>query len=290
MLEVVQRELGAADARIEIGGAEPNDPRVLCCSLPGGLRLVALFDQPPRASDAVRERLEALAASFSELAPSGDELGQRSRDLAWTRLDGELEVLASRAGAIQALVIDVGSPVVWGSSAPERREDGVPAAIEAARAWEQAEAAGLDLAELLELEESALSGRLEEAGSGSRAARLARAVSRIRGTTRRSRPAWRRYLLASRAVAAVRRDTTGLTSTAHLNELVRHDEWACLARGFGSIYCLLLVFEGQLSELVAEGAVLRALPVIERLVLALPPLSPPPGARKGRVVRLEKPR
>lgn len=286
LLEVIRRELGAVDARAEIGGAEPADPRLLFCSLPGGLRLVAVFDQPPDGADALRDRLESLAASFAELAPTPAELGGRRRELAWTELDGELEVLASRAGACQALVIDVGSPVVWGSSAPERREDGVPAAIEAARAWEQAVARGFDLAELLELDQDALVERL--AGTG--AERLAGVVARLRGGVRRSRPSWQRHLLASRAIQAVRAASAGQTSTAHLKELVRRDGFAYFARGFGSIYWLVLVFEGQLSELGAEGAVLHALPIIERLVLALPPLSPPPGARKGRLIRLDKPR
>jgi hypothetical protein len=45
----------------------------------------------------------------------------------------------------------------------------------------------------------------------------------------------------------------------------------------------VLVFGGALSEPVAVGALLHATPRIERLIVALPPLDPPPG---GKVIRL----
>ena len=61
-----------------------------------------------------------------------------------------------------------------------------------------------------------------------------------------------------------------------------------MARAFASIYVLMLVFKGTYSELHAEAALLHALPVIERLVLALPPVEPPP--KGGRVVKLPVPR
>ena len=53
-----------------------------------------------------------------------------------------------------------------------------------------------------------------------------------------------------------------------------------LARSFSAIYRIVLVFDGDFSELHAEAALLRALPAIERLVGDLPPVDPTPkGAR-----------
>ena len=59
----------------------------------------------------------------------------------------------------------------------------------------------------------------------------------------------------------------------------------CLARMFGGLYVLVLSFKGDLSEPVAVGALLHAADAIERLVLALPPVDPPPG---GKVIRLPR--
>src|SRR5262249_34982212 len=52
-----------------------------------------------------------------------------------------------------------------------------------------------------------------------------------------------------------------------------------LARPFASIYVLVLSFNAPVSEPIALGAVLHAAGVIERLVLALPPIDPSPGAK-----------
>jgi hypothetical protein len=52
-----------------------------------------------------------------------------------------------------------------------------------------------------------------------------------------------------------------------------------LARPFASIYVLALFFENPVSEPIAVGAILHAAHSIERLVLALPPIDPDPGAK-----------
>lgn len=59
----------------------------------------------------------------------------------------------------------------------------------------------------------------------------------------------------------------------------------CLARTFAGIYVLSLAFRGALSEPVAVGALLHAAEAVERLVLARPPIEPPPG---GKVIRLPR--
>jgi hypothetical protein len=59
----------------------------------------------------------------------------------------------------------------------------------------------------------------------------------------------------------------------------------CLCRMFAGVYVLTLAFRDPLSEPVAVGALLHAAEHVERLVLALPPIEPPPG---GRVIRLPR--
>ena len=58
------------------------------------------------------------------------------------------------------------------------------------------------------------------------------------------------------------------------------DDLGWLARDFAGIYHVILVYDGPFSELAAAGVMRRALPTIEKLVLALPPIDPSPkGAR-----------
>src|SRR5690606_33167866 len=73
------------------------------------------------------------------------------------------------------------------------------------------------------------------------------------------------------------------SSRGHVIRLSVRSEHECLAKMFGGIYVVSLYFDGVLSEPVAVGALLHAAGRIEKLVLALPPVEPPPG---GKVVRL----
>ncbi len=67
----------------------------------------------------------------------------------------------------------------------------------------------------------------------------------------------------------------------HLAHTVREADLGVLVRSFASIYLLVLAFDGTFDELRAERAVEDALPRIERLVLALPPLDPKPAPIAG---------
>jgi len=289
LLDVVRRELGADDARAEVGGKDPSDPRLVYCNLPGGWRLVAVFSEEPAERERLFERLHAIIDSFSVVAPSTDDWLNVSQELCARRLDDELAVLADRAGASCAFVIDAHSPVIWGSSAPRRADEDVDGALETARALGQAESAGMDLASLLEQDGEAARAALDQAGLEPRAATfLVRELERIRHDSRRSGSAWRQHLLACKAMAAVREAKhVAARSGSSSAEIVRESEWAYLKKRLADIYWVVLVFETRLSELHAEAAVVRAWPAIERLVLALPPVEPPP--RPGKVVRLPKP-
>lgn len=72
-------------------------------------------------------------------------------------------------------------------------------------------------------------------------------------------------------------------SRGHVIRLTVCDDKECLAKLFGGAYVVSLFFDGLLSEPVAVGALLHAAGRIERLVVALPPIEPPPG---GKVLRL----
>jgi hypothetical protein len=71
----------------------------------------------------------------------------------------------------------------------------------------------------------------------------------------------------------------------HLRHVERDKDFF-LALSFSGIYILVLVFDASFDELRAERAATDALPRIERLVFALPPLDPDPPQPMGGVVAL----
>ena len=194
--------------------------------------------------------------------------------------------MALRAGAIRAVVIDDRSPVVWGTSEPRRGSEDVELALQMAHALGEAEAAGLELCDLLDAEGEELQGLLQARALPTGAASsLLRAVNMIReGSRRHGVQAWQQHLLTARAIAHVRAAGSRPTGSARL--AVQEERFAVLARGFAATYWLLLVFDGPVSELHAEAAMIHAMPTVERLVLALPPVDPPPQA--GRVVAFRR--
>lgn len=285
LLDLARRELGADDVRAELGGRDPDDARLVWCRLDGGYRVVAVFHEAPPDREARARRLEVMLRSFAGALQSGEpERPGISTELASRRLDDTLDALADRAGAVSAVVIDAQSPVVWGISGMRRGDEDVETAIRTAEAAERAVRAGVDLAALLEREPAEVRALLEQRGVESETARfLAREAERIRQFSRRTSAAWRHHLLTARAIRAVRRESE--EPAAHLREAVREESFGYLARAFANIYRLLLVFEGPFSELHAEAALVHALAHIERLVLALPPVEPPPGGGRVRQLR-----
>ncbi|WP_437284530.1 hypothetical protein [Sorangium sp. So ce406] len=284
-LDLVQRELSADDALIELGGKPPADPRAVWCALPNGSRLVARFAEPPREPAEVSRRLEELSAAFAGLSSGGG--GQRPAHGGSThRLDDELEVLAQRAGALGAVVVDDTSPVIWGTSEPRRDEADVDYALLLAQWADDVEHAGVNLIDLLELDDLALEQTLATTslGPGERET-IAGHLQKIRERGSRSPNAWRRQVAIARAIDRVRGPAASEGST-HGRFVGQDEQVGVYARSFASIYRLVLAYPGPFSELQAEGAVQHALPHIERLVLALPPIDPRPGAK---IVRLHRP-
>ena len=216
-LEIVVRELEAADARVEIGGKDPTDPRFVSRLAPNGSRVVAVFDTAPEQPALVENRLDALVQSFFSTAENAVHNVPPSRtppDIAGRRLDDELTRLSERAAAQGAVVFDLASPVLWGASHTTSTE----------------------IDRLLET-----------------------AILRVR-------------------------DAHAELRHSHTLRLPLGDSAECIARPFAGLYVVALVFAGPVSEPVAVGALVHAMPLIERFVLALPPVDPGPGG--GKVMRM----
>jgi hypothetical protein len=283
-LELVQRELQADDVRFEVAVQPPSEP--LVHTLESGFRIVVVGARAPADADERKRRLEVLADAFTETleaaAAQAPTPHMPATSLANHALDETLASLARVAHAFAAIVVDERSPVIWGSSlAPRGAEDADVAAWVSAAAH-SATRGGLDLAELM----GADAKRRDELIGGLGAedqARVHRAIVRLDSLAHLDSPASRRgFVLAMRAIAAARRGPAdarvGISET---------DPLGWLARGFAGIYRLVLVFDGPFSELHAEAATIRALPVIERIVTGLPPFDGPKG---GQVVRLFPPK
>ena len=64
-LELVTRELGADDARAELGGRDPDSPGIVFKTLSTGWRVVAIFDTPPADRSGAQAKLDRLAEMFT---------------------------------------------------------------------------------------------------------------------------------------------------------------------------------------------------------------------------------
>lgn len=285
VLELVRRELECADARLEIGGRPPEGPRAIYADMPSGWRLVAVFDEPPSAPHEVAVRLRHMAASFFDVGVNSPSARpDAEHHLARRRLEDELCALAGRTGASSALVIDVKSPVIWGTSEPRGDDYDIHEALALAKLARAARAHHVDLAMVAGLPREEVGHALTELELGGEEQRRAeRLIERIVGRPLRVR---RAQLLEARVLAEIRREAESTEGPPSFRRLVRQDGLGYFARSFASIYVLVLCFEDDFSELHVEGATLHALPVIERHVLALPPVDPPP--RGGRVLQLPR--
>ena len=220
-LALLQRELGADDAYLQIGGRAVDGGGRFFHAVAEATHLVVAFAEPPPDAAAVRERLATLSATFRttvDSALAGVARPRKAMDYARQRLDEELSGLSARAGAVRAFVFDVDSPVIWGASVLEGQDN-------------------------------------------------------VAGTA-----------LLERAVRALRPRADELRQAqGHTLRLTLEEGVEALVRPFAGLYVLTLLFRDPLSEPIALGAVLHAIGLIERLVLALPPIDPEPGAKVIRM-------
>jgi hypothetical protein len=282
-LALAKRELQADDVRLlALGEATPEADNVLVSRLADGRHVVASFGTAPKDRDALERRLAMLASTFADALAVPPSEKTRARPPVATSLHEELKALAARARAIDVVVIETDSPVIWGCAS-------VPARPRARSELLLREVSDRELA--AEVEES---GPLQD---------LAVDVVEDTAVRRDSQPvpAESSHVVTDEdeeelpeeseatrlAIATVRRlpALDGLHKGRHLRHVER-DQCHLLALSFSGIYILCLVFDGDFDELRAERAAADALPRIERLVFALPPLDPDPPQPMGGVVAL----
>jgi hypothetical protein len=267
-IDLARRELRADDARVEIGGREPDpaDLTHVAASLGDEQRIVATWDAPiddERRAHA-KAKLEALVRSFSPQVSKDDLPSLRAVAASASELDEALGLLARRARAEESFVIDHASPELWGSSEVPRDHLTVDDAIALSRTAAGLAALGESLADLALLDDAAVRARLE-----------ARGIDRLAVHTHLRSVAWARAL-GPRASESLR--LRAARAIAHARAMEHgapppEDLWL-IVRPFANIYRLVLLFDGPPSALHVEAALLKMLPHIERLVLSLPPRDP----------------
>lgn len=260
---LVKRELAAADVRVLGPGEEaPQASNVVSAALPDGRVVVATFAEPPDQPTVVERRFAILATTFDDALPPPS----RDRPQIRVSLHDELRALTRRAHASDAVVIDVDSPVVWGAGSSERYHE-VDRALIRERDASRPELGGVPVAfaDASGTSLSAAAGAGDSDGDDHEtlAARTIRAIVEVRAlpdidSVKRGRP---------------------------FRHAVSGGELGYLVLSFAGIYLAVLVFDGDFDELRAERALHEALPRIEALVEALPPLEPEPQPM-GAVVSL----
>lgn len=273
-VSLAKRELSADDVRLlALGEAIPEAPNVLVSRLSDGRHVVASFAEAPKDHEALERRLSMLASTFEGALAAPPSEKQRARPRPATSLHEELKALAARARALDVVVIDTDSPVVWGCAS-------VPARPRARNELILREVSDRELASRVDDE----SGPLQDIDVPEISQPIPTESSHF---VSQDDEALDESEDTRRAIAAIRRlpALDGLHKGRHLRH-VQRDGVFLLALSFSGIYILCLVFEGDFDELRAERAAAESLPRIERLVLALPPLDPDPPQPMGGVVAL----
>ncbi|MFO0551050.1 MAG: hypothetical protein U0271_21855 [Polyangiaceae bacterium] len=304
--QLVCRELHAREVEL-VDGAPKSDASgaalTLHVDLHDGRHVLAHFDHPLEDRDAALRRLEILVRAFESVLLSSAE--PRKRAPVAVSLRAELRALAIRTDAIDAVVVDAHSPIVWASCFPEDPSDQEAALLPsdakdtlrlvreshrgvlAALGDEHADAS---LEWGAEPETNASSeppsdptrAKLRLAESPAEHVRpsdptaLANAIDRAASMND----------LPSEEILAHRRtiletvrnhpQVALLRKGGHLHISGRDPEAIYIARSFAGIYALVLIYATPFDEIRAERALKDSLPRIERLVLALPPLDPDP--------------
>jgi hypothetical protein len=280
-LSLVRREMRAEDVRVlspsDTGSEAPN---VMHGRLQDGRRVAVVFAEPPSNRPALTRRLDMLLRTFAQSLDEPPASARSARPPLRRSLQDELRALANRARAVDALVIDANSPIVWGSAVPSRLSKPPPepgvSLVDVSRDLAPASSDG----PMQDTPSSPAPGdedrdkrpRRDESGPGKVESEDPSELSQHAVDAARALP----------AIATLRKG-------GHLHHVSRDNDLAYAAHSFAGIYVLVLVFEAPFDELRAERAVSDALARIERLVLALPPLDPRPAPTAG-VIRMRRPR
>ncbi len=288
LLDLVCHKVGAVDARLEIGGQDPTDPRLVFSTLEEGRRLVAVFDREPEERAAIEQKLALLVEGFrGTIQPPSEPPGGRYAAALHRELDLALAQLGERTGAETVWIIDYQSPVIWGGSEPRSESLDLDLLLLTARADQMLSTTKLTWAELLAAPEPASLERLREAGLIGMALRAIHDEHEVLRTLAEDGglAAAARRLRSARALAEIR--ARAMRDHSMVRSELRGPNIQCFAHSIAGQYQLVLVFDETYSPLHAEGNVQRALPHIERLLLSLPPVDPMSGGARGaKVLRM----
>ncbi len=279
-LALVEREIAAKNVYLRVGGAPlESGPTVLCTPWKDRCIVVAEWAEP--LDDLARERAARMVAELVGTAFPDDALvalpavspARVVHDVS-RELDETLGLLARRARADEALVIDHRSPEIWGSSEYPRDQWNVEDALAVDKIAHALAQSQLSLVTLVDIQqEDELQNALRDAGLESTTLReRARDIRWVRALC--DEPLDASKLRIFQAIAAARNA-----------ELPGHDALPpnVRVRAFANIYRVVLVFDDAVSELHVETALHKMLPLVERLVLALPPRDPNSAGRTAKV-------
>jgi hypothetical protein len=276
---LVKRELGAGDVRILEPPAEPPlAPNVLSAPLLGGRHVVVTLGDSPDNPTALARRLEILARTFAhalEESATGEHPAHRpSRPPIAMSLHDELRALTQRSRAIDAVVLDAHSPVVWGSATirtPRRQAQSIEEMSDALERLEESRRALFQV--IRELSPEAVAAQDVTAPDVPPPTPSSDVLVSDQDDDEEMPEATVRALREVRelpGIAALRRGRP-------LVFVVREETFGYVARSFAGIYLVVLVYDAPFDELRAERVLIEALPKVERLVLALPPIDPGPA-------------
>jgi hypothetical protein len=289
LLDLICHKLGADDARVEIGGKAPEDPRLIWSALDDGRRLVVVYREAVGARDEAAQRLANLLDSFRETLAIPAEPPPRSASTLHRELDHALAALAERTGAETVWIIDLQSPVIWGASEPRDDKLDFDAMAHGARADKVLAETGLSWSELVAASPAEAYERIAQSGLSGAPLRLVQdelLVLRERAEHGGLAAAGRR-LRSARALVEIRERTA--REKERTSTELRGPHIQCFAHSIAQQYQLVLVFDESWSPLHAAGNVQRALPYIEHLLLSLPPVDPSAGAaQRAKVIRLPR--
>lgn len=292
LLHVVQRALGASSVRVAAAGTPPPEAdNVLATHLTDGRVIIAVFEKAPEDAVEKRARLEAFAASFEAPGPP-----RRRVPVAPTAaLDDELRVLAKRAGAQEALVIDAQSPVVWGASTGGARRVPLVSPLDVSSPFLVGGAPAHDFDDV----DDDLPPSTEAFDENDREALLDAVRSHpdvhavARGKTLAGTYTFLLTPPPAEPIARIgRSDSQGPTSGP--NPPAPPVSADVHLHSFNDIYLVLLPFRPysdesertEIDQLAVARAIAESIGRIERLVSALPPLDPDPAA--GAVVAFRR--
>lgn len=304
-LSLAQRELSADDVRLlGLGETPPDAANVVVARLRDGRHVVASFGTEPKEAQVLFRRLAMLAGTFADALEEGPVSERtKSRPPVGTSLHEELKAVAHRASAVDAVVIDGDSPVVWGCASVAARPRARNAMLlrdvserELSSHDEPSAPGGLHAVPAPDdsgplQDPTAPTGNLRMApppaeSSQAVIANADYAHELAHGHDHRSEA--QEPELTRLAITLIRAlpSLALLHKGRHVREISREGS-SYLVLSFSGIYLLCLVFDGDFDELRAERAAQESLPRIERLVLALPPLDPDPQP-VGGVVALRR--